>query len=114
MVEIKQILANLTAEEVPGEGPRRRRILYCGDNLLVAVQRLEPGTRWAMPRHPEEEAVYVVRGRLEYDDGRILTAGMLTVNRSNQEHPGVVAGTEPAVLLEIYAPPVPALRPASS
>ena len=113
MAEPEHIVANVTDAEIVGEGGMRRRVLFSGDQLMVAITYLEPGAGWATTRHPEEEVVYVAQGRLDYQDGRVVNEGLVTVNRSMQDHPGAAAGDRPAVLLEIYAPPVPALRPAA-
>lgn len=108
--------ANLIALDVPsqelsGSESFRRKVVFSGDGLMVTLSELDPGTEWERAQHPEEEVVYVVRGRLEYRDGRVLTDGMLTVNESNQPHPGKAAGDVPTLLIEVYAPPVEALRP---
>lgn len=105
------VVAEVAARAFPGGPPMSRHVVFCGEHLMVAVTRLAPGAAWTTTRHPEEEVVYVVRGRLQYDDGRLVTEGMVTVNPSLHDHPGRAAGPDPALLLEIYAPPVEALRP---
>jgi mannose-6-phosphate isomerase-like protein (cupin superfamily) len=113
MADPEQIVCDVAEASVPDSGGMRRRVVFSGDQMMVAITHLDPGQGWTSTRHPEEELVYVVSGRLEYGDGRVVTAGMLTVNRSLQHHPGKAAGDGVTVLLEVYAPPVPALRPAA-
>ena len=112
MADLNQIVCDAAEVSVPGTGGMRRQVVFSGDQMMVAITHLDPGQGWTTTRHPEEELVYVVSGRLEYGDGRVVTAGMLTVNRSMQDHPGKATGDGVTVLLEVYAPPVPALRPA--
>ena len=113
MVDHDSPVVDVSTTGIPGDGRMRRLVLFRGDALMVALTELDPGASWLRSSHPEEEVVYVIQGRLEYEDGRVVTTGMLTVNLAMQDHPGRSAGEGVTVLLEVYAPPPPTQGDAS-
>lgn len=80
------------------------RLLAVVDNFSVTVIESTPGTRFEAV-HPEAELVYVLRGQIEYDDGRIVKAKEAVVNLPDVPHSGITAGNEPILFIEIKSPP---------
>ena len=81
-----------------------RRIWLLTDNTSVCMNESQPGSRYVDPGHPEKEIIYVIQGQLEYDNGRIVTAGEAIINLANVPHPGRRGGTKPIRTLEIKSP----------
>lgn len=82
-----------------------RKILLITENVSFCITEAQPGTSWVEPGHPEKEIVYLMQGKLEYDDGRVVRAGEAIVNLPNIPHPGKRGGRELVRLLEIKSPP---------
>jgi quercetin dioxygenase-like cupin family protein len=72
----------------------------------VAVVEAPPGSRFEVV-HPEWELVYVLQGQADYDDGRSVKAGEVTINLPNVPHPFQTVGDENMVIIEIKSPAAP-------
>ncbi|HVO44263.1 MAG TPA: cupin domain-containing protein [Aggregatilineales bacterium] len=88
-----------------GEGVRRR-IVSDGAALMVVEVELAPGAVVPIHHHMNEQATYIVRGRLRYTIGDRTTeyhAGQGVSVASNVPH-GVVA-TEETLVIDSFNPP---------
>lgn len=83
-----------------------RRTLVTGEKLTVILSEVIPGSSGHPHRHPEEQVMFVLKGVCRDSEGRRYEAGTVTYVASNKEHGGLVTiGSEPSVILEIFAPP---------
>jgi mannose-6-phosphate isomerase-like protein (cupin superfamily) len=77
------------------------RLLGAMENQFsVCVIEAQPGSKFGVT-HPEAELVYVLRGQVEYDDGRFVKANQAIINLPNVYHSGRITGEEPALFIEI-------------
>ncbi|MDR7483305.1 MAG: cupin domain-containing protein [Armatimonadota bacterium] len=86
----------------PGIALRRRR----GRAMTVILVRLTPGVTITPQRHPEEQLVHMLSGRLRLqvgDDAHVLVPGDAALIPANVPHTGEAIGAEPAVYLEVLA-----------
>lgn len=86
----------------PGVLLRQRQ----GQAMRVLLVRLYPGVVVTPQRHPEEQLVHMLRGRLRLhvgDDAYVLAPGESALIPPNVPHSGEAIGTEPAVYLEVLA-----------
>jgi quercetin dioxygenase-like cupin family protein len=81
-----------------------QRILVATETLSVCYLENMPVLEFPEPGHPEMEIFYVLGGKIEYTDGRIVRAGEAVCNIASLPHPCRYAGTQPIRLLEIDAP----------
>jgi quercetin dioxygenase-like cupin family protein len=58
------------------------------DNLSVVILETKQEAEFPSSYHPEEEFIYVLQGRLEYDDGRVAKASEAVFNLPDINHPG--------------------------
>jgi mannose-6-phosphate isomerase-like protein (cupin superfamily) len=87
-----------------------RRYIFRGDHMVAYYSQMQPGVdSTTLPehyrKHPNEEIVFVLQGRLEYEDGRVVEAGQVTINHPMQPHGCKVASQEPAIAFCVHAPP---------
>lgn len=87
-----------------------RRYLFRGQHLLCYFSQMQPGVDSRnLPehyrKHSNEEIVYVLQGKLEYEDGRVVEAGMVTINHPWESHGCRVVGDKPVIALAIHSPP---------
>ena len=83
-----------------------RRLWVATDNVSIATSEGEPGTTFAETGHPQKEILYVIRGHLKYDDGRVVRDGEAVINLPDRPHPGR-RGTNPTFSIEIKVPAAP-------
>jgi quercetin dioxygenase-like cupin family protein len=86
----------------PGLPLRRRR----GRAMTALLVRLHPGVVVTPQRHPEEQLVHMLGGRLRLqvgDDVRVLAPGDAALIPPHVPHTGEALGPEPAVYLEVLA-----------
>jgi quercetin dioxygenase-like cupin family protein len=81
-----------------------QRILVATDTFSVCYLENAPVIEFPEPGHPEMEIIYVLAGKVEYTDGRIVRPGEAACNIANMPHEARYAGTQPIRLLEIDAP----------
>jgi len=86
-----------------------RRLWVATDNFSIVMNESEPGSSFKGVIHPEKEIVYVIRGQLEYDNGRVVRGGEAVINLPNEPHPGRRGGTEHIRSFEAKAPADPKL-----
>ena len=90
-------------EMLPGV---QRRTLSCGERVMLVQFTFEKGAVVPLHRHPQEQAGYVVRGKLEMrigDETHLLKAGDSYLAPANMEHGAKVM--EEAVVIDAFAPP---------
>ncbi len=84
-------------------------VTYCpmihAENMAMTIAKFGPGTTFEEPLGHYEELIYVLSGRMEYEDGRVLEAGSATINLRGQPHKGKITGDEPCVFLVIVSNP---------
>ncbi|MDR7540487.1 MAG: cupin domain-containing protein, partial [Armatimonadota bacterium] len=86
----------------PGVALRRHR----GRAMTAVLVRLAPGITVTPQRHPEEQLVHMLSGRLRLqvgDEARVLAPGDAALIPANIPHTGEAIGAEPAVYLEVLA-----------
>ena len=81
-----------------------QRILVVTETFSVCYLENMPVLEFPEPGHPEMEIFYVLSGKIEYADGRIVRAGEAVCNIASMPHPCRYAGTQPMRLLEIDSP----------
>ena len=83
-----------------------RRTLINGEKLTVILSEVSPGSSGHPHCHPEEQVMFVLKGRCRDHEGRLYEPGTVTYVASNKEHGGLVTvGSESSIILEIFAPP---------
>lgn len=83
-----------------------RRILTDGEKLMMVEFHFQAGSAVAAHKHPHEQALYVVSGRLQFTlDGHIteLSAGQSIFIPSNVVHGA--AAPEETFTIEAFSPP---------
>lgn len=86
----------------PGLPLRRRR----GHAMTALLVKLHPGVVVTPQRHPEEQLVHMLSGRLRLQVGDrtyVLAEGDAALIPGGVPHTGEAVGTEPAVYLEVLA-----------
>lgn len=81
-----------------------QKIIVATETLSVAHIENRPVLEFPEPGHPEREIIYVLQGKIEYNDGRTPRAGEAVCNLPNKPHPCSYTGTEPIRILEILSP----------
>ena len=83
-----------------------RRTLVTGEKLTVVLSEVMPGSSGHPHCHSEEQVMFVLKGVCRDQEGRLYEPGTITSVASNKEHGGLVTiGSEPSVILEMFAPP---------
>jgi quercetin dioxygenase-like cupin family protein len=96
-------------DELPKEVVRAgvTRSGFRGDDVLLVMNWLQPGMQTNPHRHPFEQIVYVVQGRMRFViAGETIEVGAGSVVRvpPNVEHYGEPIGEEPVLNLDVFAP----------
>ncbi len=81
--------------------------LIVTDNVSVCMIEAKPGAEFAGPGMPQKEILYVIEGRMEFNDGRVAKRGEAVCNLADIPHPGRYPRRGPIRLLEIKSPPNP-------
>jgi quercetin dioxygenase-like cupin family protein len=103
-MEIANVKA--TSSEVVEKGVRRRPLVV-GEKMMLYVYELEEGTSFPCHKHVQEEAKYILSGKLELRGPRgsqVIEAGTACVIRSNEPHAAYAPGPGPAIYLNIFSP----------
>jgi len=100
-------IEEIEAVEEPGF---LRKYLFRGEHMMCYYSQMQPGVdSTKLPehyrKHMNEEIVFLLQGKLEYEDGRIVEAGMVTINHPMKPHGCKVIGDEPVIALAIHSPP---------
>lgn len=83
-----------------------RRTLISGEKLTVILSEVAPGSSGHPHCHPEEQVMFVLKGTCRDPEGRLYEPGTVTYVTSNKKHGGLITiGSEPSVILEMFAPP---------
>jgi quercetin dioxygenase-like cupin family protein len=96
-------------DELPQEAvrPGVTRAGFRGDDVLLVMNWLQPGMQTNPHRHPFEQIVYIVRGRMRFVIGGEaieVAAGAVVRVPPNVEHYGEPIGDEPVLNLDVFAP----------
>ncbi|MEA2321861.1 MAG: hypothetical protein QOD81_1711 [Solirubrobacteraceae bacterium] len=92
-----------TEEPYPGV----RRSAFSSRRATVTTYWFEPGARFPIHRHPEEQVTLIQEGDVEFsvgDEVRALSAGAWSVVAGDVEH-GIRAGASGARFIAIVSPP---------
>jgi quercetin dioxygenase-like cupin family protein len=79
---------------------------FWGEQMLLSLLELAPGSVVPRHSHPHEQAGIVLEGELEFtigDETRVVKAGELFVIPGGVEH-SVKVGEQPARALDIFSP----------
>lgn len=97
---------SVTPVRRPSTGTFARTIMET-QSTAVTICENRPVVEMNDPGHPENEIVYVLKGKLEYlnGPGRVVRPGECVTNIPGMPHPFRYAGTEPIRYLEILSPP---------
>lgn len=103
----KAVLYNFN--ELPREVVRQgvERCGFRGDNVMLVMNRLEPGMDTRPHSHPFEQVVYIVEGRVRFHVGEeTFDAGPGSVMRIPPDvlHYAEPLGDAPALNLDVFAP----------
>ena len=80
---------------------------FTGAGATLALHRLMPGHTPSPHKHPHEQIVYILQGRIRMhveQDSKLLGAGSLMVIPPNAEHWGAVEGDEVVLNLDVFTP----------
>lgn len=96
-------------DELPTEAvrPGVKRAGFRGDDVLLVMNWLQPGMQTNPHRHPFEQIVYIVQGRMRFVvGGEVIEAEAGSVIRvpPDVEHYGEPIGDEPVLNLDVYSP----------
>jgi len=109
MMDARQRIAVRRWDELPKEAvrPGVERAGFRGDNVLLVMNWLQPGMQTNPHRHPFEQIVYVVQGRMRFVVGdEVVEAGPGSVIRVPPDvlHYGEPIGDDPVLNLDVFAP----------
>ncbi|MGH8135418.1 MAG: cupin domain-containing protein [Steroidobacteraceae bacterium] len=96
-------------DELPKEDvrPGVKRAGFRGDDVLLVMNWLQPGMQTNPHRHPFEQIVYVVKGRMRFVVGdKVIDADAGSVIRVPPDvlHYGEPIGSEPVLNLDVFSP----------
>ena len=96
-------------DELPQEAvrPGVKRAGFRGDDVLLVMNWLQPGMQTNPHRHPFEQIVYIVQGRMRFVVGdEVIEAGAGSLIRVPPDvlHYGEPIGEEPVLNLDVFAP----------
>lgn len=96
-------------DELPKEAVRAgvTRAGFRGDDVLLVMNWLEPGMQTNPHRHPFEQIVYVVQGRMRFVVGdEVIEADAGSVIRVPPDvlHYGEPIGDQPVLNLDVFSP----------
>ncbi len=87
--------------------PGVKRAGFRGDDVLLVMNWLQPGMQTNPHRHPFEQLVYIVQGKMRFVVGdEVIEAKAGTVIRipPDVEHYGEPIGDEPVLNLDVFSP----------
>ena len=87
------------------EGPSLKT--FWGDNIMISLVELRPGSVVPPHSHPEEQAGYVIEGALEFTmngQTRMVGPGEIFFIPGGVEHAVTVASAETAKVVDIFSP----------
>lgn len=86
------------------------RKAFTGDGATVALHKLQPGHEPRPHRHPYEQIVYIISGKVDFHVGDKITrlgpGGLLVVPPDAMHHAEVI-GDEDVLNLDIFTPARP-------
>ena len=96
-------------DTLPRETVRRgvTRAGFRGENVLLVMNWLEPGMDVNPHRHPFEQVVYIVKGRMRFHVGdNVIECGPGSLVRIPPDvvHYGEPIGDEPVLNLDVFSP----------
>lgn len=96
-------------DSIPSEVVRKgvSRKGFQGENMLLVMNRLEPGFEPRPHSHPFEQVIYIVSGKMRLHVGdEVMECGPGSLVRipPKIEHYGEAIGTEPCMNLDVFAP----------
>ena len=86
------------------------RKAFSGAGATLALHRLMPGHTPSPHKHPHEQIVYILAGRIRFHVGDAVTdlgPGGLLVVPPDTMHWGEVLGDEPVLNLDVFTPQRP-------
>ena len=97
-----------TLEGLPWERVNEKieRRIVAGKHGMVVWWKMKAGAHAAPHRHPHEQIVWMLKGRMDFRIGserRSMTAGDVAVIPGNVEHEGFFA--EDTEVIDVFAPP---------
>src|ERR1700676_118748 len=101
LMELDQTPLRITEPE-PG---LRRQVLSHSETMMLVRHEMRNGWRGASHRHPHEQMVYVISGRLQFTSDGItfnVSTGDNFIVASNVEHQATAL--EDSVVLDIFSP----------
>jgi quercetin dioxygenase-like cupin family protein len=96
-------LAELPWEHINDKIERR---VLAGEQAMIVWWRIKAGARAAPHKHPHEQIVWMLNGRMEFrmgSDQRSMMADDVAVIPSNVEHEGFFP--EDTEVVDVFAPP---------
>jgi quercetin dioxygenase-like cupin family protein len=96
-------LAELPWERINDKIERR---VLAGEQAMIVWWRIKAGARAAPHKHPHEQIVWMLNGRMEFrmgSDQRLMMADDVAVIPSNVEHEGFFP--EDTQVVDVFAPP---------
>ena len=82
-----------------------RRVL-CGDKAMIVWWRMKAGAKASAHRHPHEQIVWMLKGRMDFrigSDRRAMGPGDVAVIPGNVEHEGFFP--EDTEVVDFFSPP---------
>ena len=99
-------LGDFEPTKLPSSGSTQW-LLARTDHLSLYVLENRSGGEFVDTGHPDEELVYVLKGQIECEDGRVVSAEEAVFNLPNTPCRGRFVGTEPTRFLKIRVRPLP-------
>ncbi len=105
-----KFLFNLNNPEggIPRElAPGLTTTVFPGDEAMISIVRIEPGSKGVMHHHPEEQWGYCIEGsgiRFQGDERFTVKSGDFWRTPGNVPHT-IEAGNNGLVVFDIFAPP---------
>ncbi|MEM6482147.1 MAG: cupin domain-containing protein [Pseudomonadota bacterium] len=100
--------ADTSSEYFPDMAVWWRGRLALGDHQELCWVKFEPGATYPMHSHAYEQVSVLVQGRLRLKVGtetREVGPGDMWFVPTDTPHGGDVLGDEPAIFIDVYAPP---------
>lgn len=97
-------------------GPGIDTTVYCGEQAMISVVRIEPGAKGEIHHHPEEQWGICRSGsgvRIQGGERVPIEAGDFWCTPGNVPH-GIEAGEDGLVVVDVFAPPRGAYKKAGS
>jgi quercetin dioxygenase-like cupin family protein len=101
------LIGTFSALPIEAPFPGVRRSAFSSLRATVTTYWFEPGARFPIHRHPEEQITLIEEGDVEFtigDEVHALAAGAWSVVAGDVEH-GITAGAQGARFVAIVSPP---------